>query len=75
MKRETAIKRINNAIKRCHLLDTEAKRNKMFKLIWEDFTYFENYETEYTSTQNLNFSIAIWLYDGEEVIKDVIQGL
>ena len=76
MKRETAVKRINNAINRCPLLDTEAKRKEMFKYIWRDFEYCETYESEeYTSTQNLNWCIAIWLNDGDQVIKDVIKGL
>ena len=76
MKRETAIKRINNAIKRCPLLDTEAKRNEMFKYIWRDFEYCETYEhDDHTSTENLNWCIAIWLYDGDHVIEDVIKGL
>ena len=76
MKKETAIKRINKAIRECELLDTEAKRAEMFKYIWRDFEYCEAYEHEdHTSTQNLNWCIAIWLNDGEEVIRDVIQGL
>ena len=74
MKYETIKKRILNAINKEPLIKTEQDKQKFFKLIYEDFKEFEAYEGEYyTSTQNLNFAIAIWLNDGEEIIKGIIK--
>ena len=72
MKKETAIKRIKNAINREPLIKSEKDKEKFFNLIYEDFLLFES-EGEYTSTDNLNFAIAIWLNDGESVIKSVLE--
>ena len=74
MKRETAEKRIWSAIRKCDLLDTQEKQKKMFDLIWSDYKSFENEEGDYyNSTQNLNYAIAIWLNDGDQVIKNFIE--
>jgi hypothetical protein len=74
MKDTTARKRIINAINREPLIKSEADKKHFFNLIYDDFLFFEAEESEeYTSTQNLNFAIAIWLYDGEAVIKNQLS--
>ena len=73
MKRETVIKRIKCAINREPLIKTEKDKEKFFKLIWEDYELFNAEEEYYTPSQNLHFAIAIWLRDGEQVIKDIIK--
>ena len=74
MKKETIIKRINHAIESEPLLKeaSQEQKQKFFNLIYEDFLLFES-EEQYTSTQNLDFAIAIWLYEGDQVIKDILN--
>ena len=74
MKKETAIKRIKCAINREPLIKTEKDKEKFFNLIWRDYELFNEEEGEYyTPSQNLDFAIAVWLRDGEQVIKDIIK--
>lgn len=74
MKDETAKKRILNAINKEPLIKTEQDKKRFFDLIYSDFKEFEaNEGDQYTSTQNLNFAIAIWLNDSEETIKNIIK--
>ena len=77
MTQEYAKKRIHNAIekfiKEFKVNATEQGKKDMFTFILSDFNDFEANEIEYTSTQNLNFAIAIHLNDEIKYAFEILE--
>ena len=81
MKQETAKKRIKNAVEKELKNETQAVKDRFCAYIYNQFLLYENdrYD-EHTSTENLNYSIAIFLHDTdteymlEEARKELNRG-
>lgn len=75
MTKDTAIKRIEKALKECKFIDTEEKKTKALNLIYSDYLEFKNEEPDYSDTKNLNFAIAIWCEDDGGIhLDDYVNG-
>lgn len=72
MKKETALKRIRNAVERACSSETEKVKEHMVLLTYSTFVCFENDRwDEHTSSENLKYAIFINLEDElEELLEE-----
>ena len=73
MKDSTARKRIINAINKEPLIKSERDKKRFFDLIYYMYVEAKEEAPELSDTNNLNFVIDFYLYDGEATIKDLLQ--